>query len=264
MMRAELASNRRPFETLPAIDLSGGRVVRLRGGRFDESTAYGDDPVEKALAFAAAGARWLHVVDLDGARTGIPSHAPAIAAILEATRAALAVEVAGGIRSASAATAWFDCGAARVVVGTAALDDPSVAGDLVREHGAGAVVAAIDVRDGMAVGHGWTRETGVPLATAVQWLAGAGVATFEVTAIGRDGSLGGPDLDLLAAVVGFGAGAVIAAGGIRSIEDLRAVRNLGCSGAIVGRALYESRLDLAAALRALDAPDGAGPASSSA
>ena len=181
------------FDVLPAIDLRGGRVVRLRQGDFEQETSFGDDPVVVAERFAAAGARWLHVVDLDGARTGAPAHAAVVAAIVAAMGDRAAVEVAGGLRDEQAVEAALTGGAARAVIGTAALADPDLAGRLVRAWGAERIAVAIDVRDGRAIGHGWAAsDPGVDAADAVVRLAAAGVATFEVTAIAQDGLLWGP------------------------------------------------------------------------
>lgn len=240
------------FALLPAIDLRGGRVVRLQQGDFERETAFSDDPAAVAAAFADAGARWLHVVDLDGARSGSPVHRAEVGAIIGAVGPGVAVEVAGGLRSSEDVRAMFDLGAARVVVGTAALRDPAFAGGLVDEHGVSRMAASIDVRDGNALGEGWrTGAAAIDAATAIRGLADVGVSVFEVTAIDRDGLLGGPDLELLARLVGLGRGDVIASGGVSSVADLRAVLHIGCSGAIVGRALYEGRLDLADALTAV-------------
>jgi phosphoribosylformimino-5-aminoimidazole carboxamide ribotide isomerase len=241
------------FELLPAIDLRGGRVVRLRQGDFAHETAYSDDPVAVATGFAGSGARWLHVVDLDGARSGVPGHAAVIAAIVAEVGGSVAVEVAGGIRSGAAARSILDAGAARVVIGTAGLRDPGFAGRLVADHGPTRVAAAIDVRDGRASGDGWaaTAPT-IDAMQAIATLADQGITTFEVTAIERDGLLQGPDLDLLRLAVELGRGRIIASAGIGTVQELRAVRVLGCAGAIVGRALYEGRLELRDAITALD------------
>ena len=234
-----------PFEILPAIDLRGSRVVRLRQGDFDRETAYDADPVAVAVGFALAGARWIHVVDLDGARTGVPAHGQVISAIVEAVGELTRIEVAGGLRDERAVAAALEAGAARIVIGTTALDDPAFAGGLIGSHGPGRIAVAIDVRDGRAVGHGWTTgaET-VDAVDAIERLADIGVETFEVTAIDRDGLLSGPDLALYELVVGLDRGAVIASAGISTIDDLRALRDTGCAGAIIGRALYDRRFTL--------------------
>lgn len=237
------------FTVLPAIDVRGGRVVRLVRGDFSRETIYDDDPVAVAARFAEAGARWLHVVDLDGARDPATRQVDVIAAIVAGVGERARVEVAGGLRGERDVEDVLGTGAARAVVGTAALRDPRFADRLMATLGAEPLAAALDVRDGLAVGHGWAPGApGVPVAAAMEALADAGWTTFEVTAIDRDGTLEGPDLGLLGRVVARGRGAVIASAGVASIADLRAVRALGCSGAIVGRALYDGRLDLAEAL----------------
>ncbi len=239
------------FDILPAIDLRDGRVVRLRQGDFDQETAFSADPLAIAEGFANAGARWLHVVDLDGARTGRPAHAALIRAIVERVGERLAVEVAGGLRDAGAVATALDAGATRVVVGTAALQDAELVGRLVARHGSDRVAVALDVRAGLAVGHGWAAEAaGVDATDALERLADAGIGTFEVTAIERDGMASGPDVALYERLVGLGRGSVIASAGIRTTADIASVRAVGCSGAIIGRALYDGSLDLAAALRA--------------
>jgi phosphoribosylformimino-5-aminoimidazole carboxamide ribotide isomerase len=241
----------RGFEILPAIDLRGGKVVRLQQGDFERETTFSDDPVAVARAFVDGGANWLHVVDLDGARTGEPAHADALRRIVEAVGDRAAVEVAGGLRTEEAVATVLAAGAARAVIGTAALRDPAFGGRLVAAHGPDRITVALDVRDGLALGEGWHRgAVGIDPATALMALADQGVATFEATAIDRDGLLGGPDLDLLGRLVRLSRGDVIASGGITTIDDIRAVRELGCAGAILGRALYEGRLELESAMRA--------------
>jgi phosphoribosylformimino-5-aminoimidazole carboxamide ribotide isomerase len=239
------------FAILPAIDLRNGRVVRLEQGDFERETAFSDDPEAVAGSFASVGARWLHVVDLDGARTGRPAHADIIRRIVDAVGDRVSVEVAGGLRTGTAIGAMLDAGAARVVVGTAALADPSFAGRLVAAHGADRIAVALDVRDGRAVGHGWQAGgEGIPVVDAMITLAAEGISTFEVTAIARDGLLGGPDVSLYELLIALGRGAVIASAGIASASDIAAVRSIGCAGAIIGRALYDGRLSLRAALDA--------------
>ena len=239
------------FEILPAIDLRGGRVVRLEQGDFGRETTFSDDPVAVARAFADAGARWLHVVDLDGARNGMPAHAYVIQAIVAAVGERVAVEVAGGLRTVDAVASVIAAGASRAVVGTLALADPEFAARLVGTHGVKRVAVAIDVREGRAVGHGWAAASaGVEAVHAIVTLAAVGVSTFEVTAIDRDGLLGGPDLALYERLVGLGQGSIIASGGIATVGDIAAVRAIGCSGAIIGRAFYDGRIDLSDALSA--------------
>jgi phosphoribosylformimino-5-aminoimidazole carboxamide ribotide isomerase len=244
----------RPFDLLPAIDIRAGRVVRLLRGDFDQETVYGDDPVEVARRFVEDGARWLHVVDLDGARDPAARQLEVFAAIVAAVGERANVEIAGGLRDEAAVGDALRAGAARVVVGTAALAEPALTGRLVAEFGPERVVVALDVRGGMAVGHGWRPGApGVPIYDALGRLADVGVVTFEVTAIDRDGTLAGPDLELLARLVALGRGAVVASAGISTTDDLGAVRAIGCTGAIVGRALYEGRFTIRAAVDSLRA-----------
>ena len=239
------------FEILPAIDLQGGRVVRLLRGDRAAATTYGDDAAGVADAFVRDGARWLHVVDLDGARDPRARQTGPLAAIVAGVGERARVEVAGGLRNARAVDACLHAGAARVVVGTAALRDPAFAGRLVGEFGAGRIAVALDVRDGLAVGHGWVPGAdGLPVIDALERLSDAGVDIFEVTAIERDGTLDGPDLAMLERLVRRGRGELIASAGVASAADVVAVRSLGCAGAIVGRALYEGRLTLEDALAA--------------
>ena len=240
------------FDILPAIDLRGGRVVRLRQGDFARETPFSDDPVAVALEFVAAGSRWLHVVDLDGARTGRPVHGECINAIVSAVGDRAQVEIAGGLRTLDAVSIVLATGAARAVVGTAAIRDPGFAGQLVAIHGAARIAAAIDVRDGAAVGDAWAIEPSVDArldaAEAIARLADVGVTTFEVTAIERDGLLGGPDMALYERMIALDRGTIIASAGIVTVDHLRAVQDLGCGGAIVGRALYDGSLELPTAI----------------
>lgn len=244
------------FDILPAIDLVGGRVVRLRQGDFARADVFSDDPSAMATTFAGAGARWLHIVDLDGARAGRPVQSEAVATIVAAVPPWVACEVAGGLRTEAAVDAVIGAGAARAVLGTAALSDLALIGRLVPRHDPERVAAAIDVRGGKAVGEAWRAGAGgVDVEVAIRRLVDAGIRVFEVTAIDRDGLLGGPDLELLAATAGLRDTAgldieIIASGGIRSVADLVDVRGRGCSGAIVGRALYDGSLDLRAATAA--------------
>jgi phosphoribosylformimino-5-aminoimidazole carboxamide ribotide isomerase len=245
------------FDLLPAIDLRDGRVVRLVEGDFARETAYSDDPTGVAEALAAAGATWLHVVDLDGAREGAPRNAAVVADIVASTTGRISVELGGGLRTEAAVEAALATGCARIIVGTAALEDPAFVGGLVRRHGPGRIAVGLDVRDGLAVGEGWRPgAAGTPVLDATTRITDEGVETLVVTAIHRDGRLEGPDLGLLEQMVGHGRGRIIASGGISSIDDVLATRRIGCAGAIVGRALYEGRIDLRLTLTALVAgPD---------
>lgn len=246
------------FEILPAIDLRGGRVVRLEQGDFARETAFSDDPIATAIAFADAGARWLHVVDLDGARAGAPAHGEVIQRIATAVGRRLSVEVAGGLRTPEAVATVLDAGAARAVIGTMALRDPAQVGRLVATHGTERIAVALDVRGGIAVGEAWRAGAeGPALEEALATLRREGVTTFEATAIDRDGGLGGPDLALYRRLMTDPGVAIIASAGVATTGDIAAIRDLGCAGAIIGRALYDGRLRLADALAA--AADQPGP-----
>ena len=252
------------FEIYPALDLRGGRVVRLRQGDFAQEQVYDDDPVRVVLGFAAQGARWLHVVDLDGARGGERRQGPLVAEIVAAgSGSGMRIQVAGGIRTAAALDEVLAASVERVVIGTAALQDPAFVQRAIARHGADRIAIALDVRDGLAVGDGWVPgAAGKPAAEALKILADIGATTFIVTAIERDGLLGGPDLALLGQAVGLTSATVIASGGVASLADLEAVGAIGCAGAIVGRAIYDGRIDLAAALRLTPRGRPAGPSTS--
>jgi phosphoribosylformimino-5-aminoimidazole carboxamide ribotide isomerase len=241
------------FDLLPAIDLLGGQVVRLRQGDFDQATMYTSGPTSVAAGFVASGATWLHVVDLDGARAGEPRQLPLVAEVAAEVRGRGRVEVGGGLRTAASVAEALATGATRAVVGTAALRNPAFAAELVARHGSDRIAAAIDVRDGLALGEGWRAGApGLPAAEAIAMLAATGIQTFEVTAIDRDGLMQGPDLALLRTLVDLQRGQIIASGGVSSIEDVLAARDIGCAGVIVGRALYEGGLDVLRILAALD------------
>ena len=242
------------FQLLPAIDLRGGRVVRLAEGDFGRETVYGTDPAEVARSFVAAGARWIHVVDLDGARDSARRQTEAVTRIVAAAGEGVACEVAGGLRDESAVEAVLSAGAARAVVGTAALRDPDLVERLIARYGAERIAIALDVRDGVAVGQGWVPgASGVPVESALALLSERGARTFILTAIERDGLLAGPNLELLGRIVALGRGDIVASAGVSSLADISAVRALGCTGAVVGRALYEGRIELSDAVRLVEA-----------
>lgn len=238
------------MDLYPAIDLRDGRCVRLYQGDYGRETVYGDDPVARARAFADAGAAWLHVVDLDAARTGEPRNRDVVAAIAAAVD--VPVQTGGGVRDEAAAEALFDVGVARVVIGTAALTDPDLVRRLAARH---PVAVGLDARGRDVATHGWTEGSGEDLLDVARRFADVGVAALVVTEIGRDGTLAGPDLDQLGAVLGASSLDVVASGGVGSAEHLRALAGLEVdgrrlAGAIVGRALYEGALTLPEALAA--------------
>jgi phosphoribosylformimino-5-aminoimidazole carboxamide ribotide isomerase len=247
---AEAVARAAALEVIPAIDLLDGRVVRLAQGDYARVTVYGDDPARTAREWVAQGATRLHLVDLEGARTGRPAQAAVVAAVVAA--AGVPCQVAGGLRSADAVARALDTGADRVVLGSALLRDPGLAARLVDRHGAGAVVAALDVRDGRALGDGWVPgATGADARAAATRLVGAGVRWLAVTAIARDGLMEGPDLELLEGIRAAAPSAsVIASAGVTTLDDVRELARRGYAGAILGRALYERRLSLPDALAA--------------
>ena len=233
----------------PAIDLRGGRCVRLYQGDFAAETVYAEDPGEVAAAFAADGAQWLHVVDLDAARTGELANLAQVGAIVAA--AGLPVQYGGGVRSVDAAAQLADVGAARVVVGTAALENPSLVAEIAARQ---PVALGLDVRGREVAVRGWRAAGGRNLAEVLAGAPGAEAAV--VTQISADGTLGGPDMELLAEALAATEIPVIASGGVGSLEDLLRLADLraggrALAGAIVGRAIYERTVDLAEALAVL-------------
>jgi phosphoribosylformimino-5-aminoimidazole carboxamide ribotide isomerase len=218
------------IEVVPAVDVLGEEAVRLHQGAYDEVVERPGDPISLAAGFAAAGARRIHFVDLDGARSGRVR--PELVRLLARTVAPALLQASGGIRSLRDAEALLEAGADRVVVGTAALPDPAPWASSLGD----AVVVALDVRDGMVRSAGWTEGSGLPVAAAVERCVAAGIARALCTAIDRDGTLSGPDLGLVASVAASGLH-VLAAGGIRSPADVEALAASGAEAAIVGRAL---------------------------
>lgn len=236
------------MEVIPAIDLRGGRCVRLRQGDFGRETVFSDDPLAVALRWQAEGARRLHLVDLDGAAMGRPAHLAVIGAIVSALD--IPVQVGGGIRGADAARDWLAAGVERVVIGTAAVRDPGMVAAVCREHGGERVVAAVDARDGVVAVAGWRESGGVTVLELARRMGEAGAARLLYTDIARDGMLTGPDVAnsaRLARETGMG---VLASGGVASAEDIRRLAPCGVEGVIVGRALYTGAVSLPDAIAA--------------
>ena len=231
------------FTIYPAIDVLAGRVVRLEQGDPERVTTEGGDPVLAARRFADEGASWLHLVDLDGALSSSPS-----LALLEQVAGAVTtpVQVGGGYRSVAAIQSALDAGAARVLVGTAALE-PELLRKIASRF-ADRVVVAVDVRDGRVAVEGWTRDSELEPADLARRCREAGVERLLVTSTRRDGSFAGPDLDLVTEVCAAAGLPVLAAGGVASLEDVRALRELGCEGVVVGSALWRGRFTLADAV----------------
>ena len=244
------------MDLFPAIDLRDGAAVRLAQGDFDRQRAYGD-PLELARRYEAAGARWVHVVDLDAARTGEPRNRDVVLSVARALR--VPVQAGGGVRSAADADELLRGGVARVVLGTAAVSDPGLVAELATRH-AGRVAVGLDHRGGgreVAV-EGWERPSGRTLADVLDALATVPLAALVVTSIERDGVLEGPDVEGMATVLGLSRHPVVASGGVRSAADLRALAGLEAggrrlAGVVVGRALVDGTLAVEEAIAACEA-----------
>ena len=242
------------FEVIPAIDLRGGRCVRLLQGDYGRETVYGDDPAAMALRWQSLGARRLHVVDLDGARSGEQVNAQAVRSILAV--ADLPVELGGGIRDMPAIERWLEAGIDRVYLGTAAVTDPDFAAEACRRF-PGRVAAGADARDGRIAVRGWAVESNETVLDFARRLLGAGACALTYTDIGADGTLNGPDIEGVARLIEelgphAGAAQIILAGGVGTLDHIVAASRVpGLGGVIVGRALYEATVDLAQALAAV-------------
>ncbi|HKY95205.1 MAG TPA: 1-(5-phosphoribosyl)-5-[(5-phosphoribosylamino)methylideneamino]imidazole-4-carboxamide isomerase [Kiloniellales bacterium] len=237
----------------PAIDLKAGQVVRLYKGALDQATVYGSDPAAQAAAFQAAGFRWLHLVDLDGAFAGKAGNAAAVEAILK--RVSLPVQLGGGIRDLAAVDRWLGLGVERVILGTAAVRDPALVRAACRAY-PGRIVVGVDAKDGLVAVEGWAETSTLTALALARRFADAGVTALLFTDVGRDGALTGVNVEATAALARDSGLPVIASGGVAGLEDLRrlkAVAHFGIDGVVIGRALYEGRLEAAAALALLDA-----------
>jgi phosphoribosylformimino-5-aminoimidazole carboxamide ribotide isomerase len=237
---------------LPAVDILEGKAVRLARGEFDQKTEYDADPLEAARRWIDQGARRLHVVDLDGARSGAPVNLEQVRRIT--AEAEVPVQVGGGLRTIEAVREAMQAGAARVLLGTAAYHDVDFLDQAIAEFG-DRVVVSLDARDGRLAAAGWTQQTDIPLEAVIEHLNARGVRRFVYSSIDRDGMLGGPDLDGARRVAEAVRGTYTYSGGVSSLEDLRALvglREVNLSGVIVGKALYESRFTVAEAQAVLD------------
>ena len=242
------------FTLYPAIDLRNGAVVRLKQGDPYRQTHYGDHPAAVAREWAAGGAQWLHVVNLDGsfgnAAAAAAANRAALAAIARATP--LPIQFGGGIRTLDDARAAFDAGVTRVIVGTALLENPGLVGEILAGYGPERLVVGLDSRDGMIMTRGWQHATTLSAITAGEQLRAQGVIHALYTEVGRDGMLGGAAAELTAALAQCTGLSVIASGGVgslRDIEELRLYAPHGVGGVVVGKALYEKRFTLSQALR---------------
>ena len=237
------------MDLYPAIDLKDGQCVRLLKGDMEKATVFGDDPAAQAKSFVEAGAKWLHIVDLNGAFAGQPVNGAAVEAILDSVDVPL--QLGGGIRDMEGIAAWLERGVARVILGTVAVEDP----DLVRQAAAafpGKVAVGLDARAGRVATRGWAEETDVMVIDLARQFADAGIAAIIYTDIDRDGAMGGPNVEATAELARAVDIPVIASGGVSHLSDLEALRDTGViAGAISGRALYDGAIDLKAALKAL-------------
>lgn len=230
----------------PAIDIRGGRCVRLVEGDFNRETTFDADPADAARRWAGAGASWLHVVDLDGALAGRPVNRDAVTRIRAAID--LPMQLGGGIRSMEDITATFAMGIDRVILGSVALRSPNLVREAVERWGE-RIAVGLDARDGYLAADGWLHQSTAPAIDVARTLAEAGVGTFVFTDIRRDGTLAGPNLEALAALIAAVDAGIIASGGVGSLADLRAIAATGAAGAIVGRALYDGRVALTDAIQ---------------
>lgn len=237
---------------LPAIDILDGKAVRLARGDFGQRTDYDADPLEAARRWVDAGARELHVVDLDGARTGVPANVAHVRRIVRSC--GVPVEVGGGLRSLEAVEAIAETGAARLILGTAAFRDPEFLAAAVAGH-PGQLMVSVDARNGRVAAAGWTEETELSVGDALAELQARGVCSFVYSNIERDGMLTGPDLEGARSVGAAIDGSFVYSGGVGTLEDLAALADLRepkCTGVIVGKAIYERRFDVGEAQQLLD------------
>ena len=240
------------FVVYPSVDISEGRCVRLLQGRFGTESVYSDDPVRVALGFCGAGARWLHIVDLEGAKTGERLNRELVLEVV--SRSSCPVQAGGGLRTLDDVEEVIAAGANRAVIGTAALEDPQSLRKACKRYGE-RIAVSLDVRGDKLSSHGWTVGSGIPFIDAVEQFEDAGVSLFIYTDITRDGTMWGPNIEGVRGLAGATDRPVIASGGIGSLDELRSVARLyqeGVYGAIVGRALYENKFNVGQANLAAD------------
>lgn len=238
----------KPLTLYPAIDLKGGECVRLFQGRMEESQVYNTDPASQAEEFERAGFAWVHIVDLDGAFAGKARNGAAVEAILKRIR--LKAQLGGGVRDMAAVEHWLGIGMARVILGTAAVSDPEFVAAACRAH-PGRIVLGVDARDGRVKTDGWDGDTQTSPAELVKRYADQGVAAVVYTDISRDGALAGVNVEATAALADISAIPVIASGGVASLKDIEALKKAhrNIEGVIIGRALYDGRIDVREALK---------------
>ena len=234
---------------LPAVDLLGGKCVRLKQGRYDQVTVYSDDPIAQAFSFKEAGAEWIHVVDLDAAKSGVPTNHEIIRQISE--KAGLKVDTGGGIRNLDTLKRWIeDYGVSRCVIGTSAIKDRKFTEEALKLY-ADKIAIGIDAKDGDVAVDGWTSGSGVSALEFALTMKSIGAKTVVFTDISRDGMLTGPAFDSTKELVDKTGLDVIASGGIGSDEDIMYIKGSGCAGVIVGKAIYEGKVDLKKCLQSV-------------
>ena len=229
----------------PAIDLYGGKAVRLFKGDYAQMTVYSDDPVSVARSFKEAGAEYIHLVDLEGAKTGETPHLALIERIV--TECGLKAEIGGGVRSEEVIKKYLDAGAMRVILGTAAVTNPGFTREMAKKYGAG-VAVGVDIKDGFVATHGWTELSGSDCFGFCRELADAGVQTVICTDVSRDGAMRGANLELYRELNARFRLDIVASGGVSSLGDVRELRDMGLYGAILGKALYTGAVKLADAI----------------
>lgn len=241
------------FTIYPAIDIRGGKCVRLLQGDYNKETVYGDSPFAMAETFADQGVSWIHMVDLDGAKAGAPvNHEHVIRAAKELKAS---IQIGGGIRTAKDVAAYLEAGVARIILGSSAISDPAFVKDMLQQYGGEKIAIGIDARDGFVATHGWLQTSEVRAEELGKELAEAGAETFIMTDISRDGMMSGPNVEAIAGLGQATGKKVIASGGVSSmsdLEELAAYRNKGISGAIIGKALYTDKISLQQALQEVE------------
>ena len=238
------------MEIIPAIDLRGGRCVRLYQGDYSRETVYSDDPAEMAKRWVELGATRLHVVDLDGAKEGRPTNLDVIRTIISSV--AVPVQVGGGVRTKESAEKLISAGVTRIMIGTAAVDDPNLIEGLVDSLGPDRIIVTVDARDGLVALRGWTEGSQVQASQVIKEMAQRGVVRFLYTDISRDGTLTGPNFQAIEQLVSERAAGLIAAGGISTNDHILRLASIGVEGAVVGTALYTGDISLATAIKALN------------
>lgn len=234
------------MKLLPAIDLLGGNCVRLFRGDFDTAHQVADDPLSTARSFQKAGSGWIHMVDLDGARTGDGINRPVILQVAQNT--SLKVEVGGGIRSMDAIDTYLQGGVSRVILGSAALEDPALVKKAVEQYGQ-RIAVGIDAKNGQVAARGWLSTSSVDYLTLAKQMENLGVSTIIFTDIAKDGMMLGPNFEQMKALRQAVSCDLVASGGIRSLEDLQQLQDIGIDWAILGKSIYQGAIDLAKALK---------------